>query len=377
MAAKRKRKTAPPRRVRYAVVGLGHIAQIAVLPAFRNARRNSRLAAIVSGDDTKLDVLRRRYKVETAVHYDQLDDLFAGGEIDAVYIALPNDLHRAVVLKAAEAGIHVLCEKPLAMTETDCLDMIEACEAAEVRLMTAYRLHYEPATLRAIELVRAGRIGEPRFFTSTFSMQVTDPANIRLKAERGGGPLFDLGIYCINAARSLFASEPLEVTAFHAAGDDDRFREVPEMSSALIRFPRERLATFVCSFGAGDTSSYRIIGTRGDIHVEPAYEHAEGLEFRLTIGDRTTRRRFRRTDQFGAELLAFSDSVLNGPDPEPSGWEGLADVRIMEAVERSAIEGRAIQLTPFGKLRRPRESQRKTLRPPRRPDEVHSTAPHD
>src|SRR5439155_26567205 len=118
--------------------------------------------------------------------------------------------------RAAKTGVHVLCEKPMALTAADCEAMIRATQAAGVRLMIAYRLHFQKGNLRAVEIVESGRLGQPRFFSSDFSMQVKDKDNIRLKRERGGGPLYDLGLYCINAARYLFREEPEEVVAFSA-----------------------------------------------------------------------------------------------------------------------------------------------------------------
>jgi predicted dehydrogenase len=271
-------------------------------------------------------------------------------------------MHHDCVVETASAGVHILCEKPLALTERECDDMLAVARRADVRVMTAYRLHFEVATLKAIELVRAGRIGRPRFFSSTFSMQVEDPENIRLQQERGGGPLYDLGIYCINAARSLFRDEPTEVMAMHANSTDHRFREVEEMTFAMLRFPGERMATFGCSFGAADTSAYHIVGTKGDIRVDPAYEYAEGLELRLTVDGKVSRRRYAKRDQFAPEILYFSNCVLHHRDPEPSGVEGLADVRVIEAIFRSAARGTVVEVrgdmdtahpAPDQELRRP------------------------
>jgi len=365
------------RRVRYAVVGLGHIAQVAVLPAFRHAARNSELTALVSGDEVKLRRIGTKYRVAHRVRYHELGQLLGSGEIDAVYLALPNDLHHPVGLQVIEAGVHLLCEKPLALTEWECRELIEAARAADLRLMTAYRLHHDLATLEALKLVRAGRIGEPRFFSSTFSMQVTDRDNIRLQAERGGGPVFDLGVYCINAARALFRAEPVQVLGMNAAGPDRRFAEVPEMTFGLLRFPEERIASFGVSFGAGETSAYRIVGTKGDLVVEPGYEYAERLGHRLTIGQRRRTRTFPRSDQFAAELVAFSDAVLKGRDPESSGWEGLADVRVVEALLRSAIEGRLVDLPAFDRERRPDPRQAIRLPPVSKPEPVHARSPRD
>jgi predicted dehydrogenase len=136
-------------------------------------------------------------------------------EVDAVYIAEPNDRHAEFPVRCAREGVHVLCEKPLAISEEECRRMIDACRDAGVKLMTAYRLHFEPSNLEVVRLIEEGRIGEPRVFTSTFAYQVK-PGNIRTSAERGGGAIWDLGIYCINAARYLFRADPTELFAMRA-----------------------------------------------------------------------------------------------------------------------------------------------------------------
>jgi glucose-fructose oxidoreductase len=358
MIARRTSKRTRPggRRVRYAVVGLGYIAQVAVLPAFRNARRNSVLTALVSGDPKKRRTLGRRYGVEHAVPYEDYDALLRSGLVDAVYVALPNSLHREYSVRAANAGVHVLCEKPLAVTSAEALEMVRAAEASRVRLMTAYRLHFERASLEALRLVRSGRIGDPRTFDSVFTRQV-QAGNSRLRHDLGGGTLHDLGIYCLNAARTLFGAEPEEVFATSTHGQDARFEEVDESTSAVLRFPGDRVATFTSSFGAGAASSYRVVGTKGQLVVEPAFEYAEGLRHRVTVGSRTTRRAFPKVDQFAPELLAFSDAVLRGADVEPSGWEGLADVRVIEALYDSAKRRAPVELGPFPSLSHPAPGQ--------------------
>src|SRR5688500_5662459 len=152
----------PRKQVRYAVVGLGHIAQVAVLPAFGNSRRNSKLAALVSADPVKLEELGKKYAVQERCSYDQYDALLRSGAVDAVYIALPNSLHCDYAVRAAQAGVHVLVEKPMALTEEECERMARAARDAGVKLMVAYRLHFERAKLEAIEVARSSRIGEPR-----------------------------------------------------------------------------------------------------------------------------------------------------------------------------------------------------------------------
>jgi predicted dehydrogenase len=361
------------RKVRYAVVGLGHIAQAAVLPAFRNARRNSVLAALVSDDPKKQAALGRKYGVQNVFSYDEYDDCLRSGEIDAVYIALPNDQHRDYAVRAARAGIHVLCEKPLALTEDDCEDMIRAAEEHGVRLMTAYRLHFDPGNLEAIRLVQSGKIGEPRYFSSTFSMQVK-AGDIRLQ-KAGGGTLWDIGVYCINAARYLFRDEPMGVFAYTANRGEERFREVDEACGAVMKFPGERVATFITSFGAADRARYEIVGTKGSIQVDDAYEYAMPMQLTLKVGEREQKRRFRKHDQFAAELLHFSDCVRTGREPEPSGWEGLIDVAIVRALYRSAEIGKPVDYVGPSRTRRP-DPRLEIVKPPvEEPELVHTSPP--
>jgi glucose-fructose oxidoreductase len=351
--------------VRYAVVGLGHIAQVAVLPAFAHARAASRLAALVSDDPEKLQELGDQYEVERRVGYDGYDELLQSGEIDAVYITLPNHLHREYTERAALAGVHVLCEKPMAVTEQDCRAMIKTCEDNGVLLMVAYRLHFEPANLKAAALAREGALGDVRIFNSVFTMQVKE-GNIRLQQGAGGGTLYDIGIYCINAARYLFAADPVEVFAFAASTGEKRFQEVDEMTTAVLRYPDERLATFTVSFGAADVSSYTVVGTEASLRVEPAYEYAGTLKHHLTRGDKTQVKTFRKRDQFAAELDYFSRCVRQGRIPEPSGAEGLADVQIIEALLRSALTGRPVTLD-IATDTQPTQAQEYGMPPTRKP----------
>ncbi len=341
--SKHPKKTQRKSRVRYAVVGLGHITQVALLPAFAHAKRNSELGALVSGDAAKLRALGRKYEIDELHGYSGYEALLESGKVDAVYIGLPNDLHYDYVKPALRAGVHVLCEKPLAPTERECAQLVQLATDERTKLMTAYRLHFERVNVEVLQLVRSGRLGPPRVFSSDFTMQVRDRENIRLSAERAGGPLNDIGIYCLNAARNLFGAEPLQVSAFAARGSEARFREVEEAISAVLLFPGERLATFTCSFGAADVSSYRIIGTKGDVRVEPAYEYASGLGYTLTINGKQRTKKLAARDQFGPELLAFSDWVLGGAAPSTAGSEGWADVRVLEAIRRSARQGGAPQ----------------------------------
>ncbi len=357
------------RKVRYAVVGLGYISQIAILPAFAHARANSTLTALVSGDPKKLKSLSRKYGTKYNYSYEQYADCLASGEIDAVYIALPNHMHRAYTDAAARAGIHILCEKPMALEEADCQAMIAEVERSKVKLMIAYRLHFERGNLHAVEYVNSGKLGEPKVITSTFSQQVK-PGNSRLKKDVGGGAVYDMGVYCINAARYLFRAEPEEVFAWNFGHDNQRFREVPATTTGLLKFPGDRFASFTCSFGVTDRSIFEVIGTKGVLKMDPAYEMVESLKTEITHGERKQKKTFAKRDQFAAELVYFSDCVLNDRKPEPSGEDGLADVRIIQALLKSAEENRPVSLKKPSVPRRPSMRQEITRPPVRKPPQL-------
>ncbi len=368
------------RKIRYAVVGLGHISQVALLPAFKHAK-NSELTALVSDDDKKRKELARRYRLDpaSAYSYEEYDQCLRSGNVDAVYIGLPNHLHCEYTLRAAKAGIHVLCEKPMAVDEKECQKMIAACEEAQTRLMIAYRLHFEPANLEAVKIASSGKLGDLRVFSSMFSQQI-DEDNVRATEpeSRGGGSLYDMGVYCINAARYLFRQEPIEVTAVSANDGEIRFREIPEMTIAVLRFAEERLAVFTSSFGAVKTSEYSLVGTKGRLRLSPAYDYSVPLAYELTIGDgqaRPRRKKFAKHDQFGAELEYFSDCILRNREPEPSGAEGLADIRVVQAILKSAATRKPVQLPPFERDQRPTRRQEFKKPAMEKPEVVHASSP--
>jgi len=362
------------KRIRYAVIGQGYFAQAAILPAFKHAP-NSELVAIFSEDRLKLSELKKLYGVEHALGYDQYDSFLASGAVDAVYIALPNNQHCEYTLRAAKARVHVLCEKPMATSEDECAQMIQACANANVKLMIAYRLHFEEANLEAVDIAKNGRLGDVRAFNSVFTMQVKE-GNTRLRGDLGGGPLNDIGIYCINAARYIFQDEPVEVSAFSASRDDDRrFDEVEEQFGVVMRFPQARIGTFLVSFGAADEARYDVIGTMGSLHVDPAYEMASDLEHELVVDGKATKRSFKKRDQVAPELIYFSDCIVQDRTPEPSGTEGLADVRIIRAIQESARTGRAVSIERVVRRARPDRSQEIHVPPHSSPKLIHARPP--
>lgn len=328
------------KKIRYAVVGGGWISQEAFMPSIAQTG-NSEMTAIVSGNRAGAEKLASFHGIEHVFSYEQYDEMLARGIVDAVYIALPNSMHADYAIRAAEAGVHALVEKPLAVSVAECEAMIAAAEKAGVWLMTAYRLHTEPGTLEAIDIIRRGEIGDPRIYDALFSFSMK-PGNHRLKAEHWGGPLQDIGVYCLNAVRHLFRSEPVGVVAAAASRPGDgRFSEVEEMISATLRFPEGRLAHFTASFGASEIDQYRVIGTEGQIEVSPGFRFETAVTMRVTRGGKVTEKTWPRYDHFSGQAHYFSDCILKGTRPEPDGGEGLNDVRAMLAIEEAARSGKA------------------------------------
>jgi predicted dehydrogenase len=321
--------------IRYAVVGAGWISQEAFMPGVAQSG-NSTIAAIVTGDLEKGAKLAAFHNVPQVVSYSDYDALLASGTIDAVYIALPNSMHADYAIRAAQAGKHVMVEKPLAVSVSEAEAMIAAAQAAGVFLMTAYRLHHEPGTLAVLDHIAKGAIGTPLLFQSVFSFQMA-PGNHRLQADHWGGPLQDVGVYCINAARHIFGEEPIEVTAtLTQPADDPRFFEVEASLAATLRFPSGGLAQFICSFGAAAVDNYRVVGSKGDIELDPGFKFDCAMKMRLRRDGVTEEVTFPQIDHFGAQVAYFSDCIIAGTAPEADGAEGLADMRALIAIEAAA-----------------------------------------
>ena len=360
--------------VRFGVVGLGYISQVAFLPALKSSKKGE-LAALFSSDSVKLKKLGRKYRCKAQFSYADFAHGLQESGTEAVYIATPNTEHSEFAVRAAEQGVHVLCEKPLAATTADALRIVDACSSNGVKLMVAYRLHFEPATLQALEMIRKGKIGDPRTYFSSFSMQLSR-GNYRGEADLGGGPLLDLGIYCINGVRNLFFENPSEVCAFDTRFEgSDRFKDVETNVVACLKFPSGRLATLCCSFETAGSSHLHIVGTRGVIWLAPAFDFSEALALFHRKGMRTKRSVFKKRDQFIPLLEYFGECVRTGADPEPSGTEGVIDVRIIEAIRLSASTGEPVELNLASELW-PTPEQKGAFHPPKpRVKLVHARAP--
>ena len=361
-------------QVRYAVVGAGWISQAAFMPGVAQTR-NSVMTAIVTGDPKKAEALGRRYGIERTYHYDAYRAALESKGFDAIYLALPNDQHRQFAVPALEAGIHVLLEKPMATTEADCRAIEAAARASGAKLMLAYRLHFEPATLEAIRIEQSGVLGRVWSFVANFTQPVSR-ANHRASHGFWAGPVADMGPYPINAARNLFRAEPVEVMAVGTRREHLGFG-FDDTVAVTLKFPGQRIAQFTVGYGLNTVDEYRIAGDEGSLVVSPGFAFPGPLTHRLVIGEAETTRTFKPLDQFGAETRYFSDCILRDRDPEPDGEEGRLDVRVIAAVERALQTGQVQHLEPYHRTKHPMPEQGIELPAITPPPLVNAHAPQD
>ncbi|MBV0881436.1 Gfo/Idh/MocA family oxidoreductase [Noviherbaspirillum sp. L7-7A] len=353
----------PAERIGYAVVGLGRLTVGRLLPALAQCKY-SRLSALVSGDRAKAQKLARQYGLaeQSIYDYGNFDAIATNPDVQVVYIVLPNSMHAEFTIRAARAGKHVLCEKPMANSVAECQQMIQACQQAQRKLMIAYRSQYEPLARALLKMARDKKLGDLREFISANSQNMGDPAQWRLKkALAGGGPLPDVGIYCINAARFLSGEEPVEVQGGIVNNQaDPRFREVEESVQFTLRFPSGFTATCSSGYNSHKSQFLRLQGTLGWAELDPGYAY-EGnrLRYGLLENGREVIHEpsIAASDQFMLEIDHMSQCVRQDRLPHTPGEEGLQDQRIIEAIYASAQAGRVIRLDAPGNTRGPEPQQ--------------------
>jgi predicted dehydrogenase len=363
-------------KVRYAIVGLGDIAQEDMMPGVDHTG-NSKITALITSDPVKSTELGKKYDVGSCFIYEQFNQALKSGSFDAIYLATPNWRHAEFIVPALEAGIHVLTEKPLEVSTAKCKEILDAEAASSAKLMVAYRLHFEPATLDSIDKIRSGLLGDVHLFVSTFS-QLVDPDNHRVKNGELAGPVFDMGPYPVNAARYIFEAEPTEVVS--AVGTKHPQSGFPQdffdTVAVTLRFPNNRLAQFNLSYYGNPSNSLIAVGTDGTLELNPAYTFGKALTQVVTLGEKKEEQSFKNTDHFGGELKYFSECILKNQHPEPDGEEGFADVRVLEGILEALACGGSVTLPPFERSRRiDTERQTVTLGAVSTPDLVHAANP--
>jgi predicted dehydrogenase len=324
-------------KVGYAVVGLGNLTRNAILPAFAHSKK-SKLIALVSRDSQKCAQLRTKYKAAAVYNTSDYRDCLANPEISAVYVVTPPGFHEEFTVRAAQAGKHVLCEKPLAATAAQSERMVEACRKNGVLLMTAYRKYFEPASVYVKSLIASGAIGRLDVIHTSFS-ELYNPAiapSWLLDPEiAGGGPMMDLGVYCVNTTRWLAAEDPVEAIAHSWCRDTKRFDHVEQGVTFRLGFPSGLLVQGSSTYSAAISSFLFIQGTKGWLLLTPAYTYEHERRVTGSIAGREIDRRFKTLDEFALELDAFSTAILKRKPIEPDGVQGYRDMLILQAIYES------------------------------------------
>ena len=322
------------KKLRWGVLSTANIGRAAVNPAIQ-ASHNGELLAVASRAAHKAHEFAKEHGIPK--HFGGYMALLEDTDIDAVYIPLPNSMHREWTIKAAEKGKHILCEKPLGLNAAECEDMLAAARANNVRLMEAFMYRFHPQTEKVLELVRSGALGELRLVHSSFSFRLPQAYNIRLDAELGGGALMDVGCYCLNISRTVVGSEPVEAWAFaHRAesGVDDEL-------TSMLRFENGVMAQFDCAFTMTRRQEYEVVGTDASLKVPVAF--VPGTEDTVLYERRGRNEAVRHsipgTDEYRLMVEHFTDCVLHNRPLRYPAEDAIANMHAIDALYRSAMNG--------------------------------------
>ena len=337
------------RKIGYCAVGLGRISNI-FLSAVKLSSQ-ARMVALVSGYRDKAEKIAEDNGIsaKNIYSYDNFDSIADNPEIDAVYIGLPNSMHAEYTIRAARAGKHVLCEKPMAVSVADCQSMIDACRKANKKLMIGYRIQYEPVHARALELIRSGQLGAIQTMDGAYGFNIS-PRGATIKgvnrpefrvnaALAGGGPMMDVGIYALNAFRYLMGEEPAELTASTSVIDKDgRFKDIEENMVWTMKFPSGAVASCATTYGAGLGPYFRIVGSKGTLISEPSWGY-DGIRMTVRLQRQPpaeVTNPERHPAQFVREADHFADCILQNKEPKTPGEEGMRDMKCIAELYRAA-----------------------------------------
>lgn len=342
-------------RIGFAIVGLGHLSLDEILPAFGQCKK-SKVVALVSGSPEKMQRVAQQYgiKPENCYSYQDYDQLRENKDVQVIYIVLPNSMHAEYTIRGAQAGKHILCEKPMANSAADCQAMIDACKKADRKLMVAYRIQYEPNNRMIRQMVQDKKYGTVKFIEAVNAQNSANPKHWRhIKALAGGGALPDIGLYCLNTIRYLLGEEPTEVFAYqYSTPGDERFREVEELMTWQMKFPSGIYASCSTHYGVHESRRYRVHAVNGWMELAPAFSY-KGIRMQTSHAEgkieHTDQPKIAEKNQFAAEMDHFSECIRQNQQPFTPGEEGLQDQRIMEAIYQSAREGKPVKLPEITK----------------------------
>jgi predicted dehydrogenase len=331
------------RRVGYAVVGLGAISQQAVLPAFAHSKR-ARLVAVVSGDKAKARRLAGQFQAKDHYSYDEYAECLDNPRVEVVYVATPPGEHEKYTVQAARANKHVLCEKPLAATLDECRRMVRACRDNAVLFMTGYRKYFEPGSVALKKIISSGELGRVDIIHTAFTefrpAGDNSPEWLFKRKLSGGGPLMDIGVYCVNTCRWLVDEDPVQATAVRWSRGRKRFKEVEEGIAFRLNFRSGLVLQGTASWGSALASFVQVHGEKGWVSLSPAFAFEEERRLTGKIAGKWFEREFGAIDEFALELDAFADCIREDRKPEPDGEQGMRDIAIIEAIYCAAKHGR-------------------------------------
>ena len=322
-----------------ALVGLGNYATHELAPALQETSL-CYLSGVVTGTPAKAERWKSQYDIpgRNIYNYENFDKIINNESIDVVYVVLPNSMHRDFVIRAAKAGKHVFCEKPMGLTSKECEEMIAACKKAGVRLFIGYRLHTDPYHKAAMKFRTEGE-GGILYVQSEFGFKIGDPTQWRLKkALAGGGAMMDLGIYAIQAARYSIGKEPISVTAQEYKTDPQKFAEVDETITWQMEFPGGHVSNSYTSYSTPANNLY-ISRERRWFNLMPAFNYG-GIEGRTNEGELN----FPRINQQAVQMDTFSNCIINNIESDASGEEGLKDLRVIEAIYKLIESGAKVKV---------------------------------
>jgi predicted dehydrogenase len=332
----------PQRKLRWGILGAARIAVNKVIPAMRHCA-HAEVVALASRDTEKAARVARELEIPRA--FGSYEELLADPSIDVVYNPLPNHLHVPWSIRAAEAGKHVLCEKPIALSVRECLALKAVRDSTGVRIGEAFMIRTHPQWLRARDLLRNGAIGKPRAIHGSFSYFNTDATNIRNVAAFGGGALMDIGCYLIQASRFLFGTEPLEASAM---ADLDPAFGTDRMTSAVLRFPYGAHCVFTCATQAVWHQRVQILGETGRIEIEVPFNPPPDRKSRILISKGSSPaevEEFDPCDPFTIQADLYSNAVLNQEEVPTPLEDSLSNMSVLEAVAEAARTGRTVPVT--------------------------------
>ncbi len=322
------------RQLRWGVLGVAGIALRAVIPAIQRSA-SGRLLAIASRTREKAAEAAGRLGIPRA--YESYEAMLADPEVEAVYIPLPNSMHREWTLRCAEAGKHVLCEKPMALRAADAEEMIAACRGRGVALMEAFMYRFHPRTSRVAELAEQSELGEVRLVRASFTFRVRSPENIRLDPGLGGGGLYDVGCYCVNVSRMLLG-EPTTVFAFGGIGASG----VDEVLGAVLRFEGDRVAMIDCGLALSRRQEVEVVGEEGRLVVPVAFLPSDAsTEIHVYQDQRHSVLTVPGVDQYQVMVDQFAEVARGVAPPLLPPEDAVSNLRVIEALYRSLRSGRA------------------------------------